>query len=215
MRILGPDATLTDFRLDLVHLASRLRADKREPLQALAPRVEAQRTSLLADRGALEDAEDQLVAAGAIVSARDADLDDEEKRFALAAKLAGAEKALFPVAPSKLTNAPLDEEIQLVRDQLAKLAERPADDDLRVTWEPILRAALDAVVAAKAAKSSEQSDLAVARSRVAQRKTAADSFRVEVWGSINALVQDKAAADAFFRSRTLPKKKAAPGGPTA
>lgn len=210
MRILGPNATLADFRLDLVYLGSRLAADKRAELKALAPRAEAERTALMADRAALEAAEEQLMAASAVVSARDADLDDEEKRFALAVKLAGAEKELFPVPPHRLVRAPLDEEIQLVRDQLKKLAERPEGDALRSEWHPVLTAALAALTTARDAKSEEQSDLAVARARVAQRKSAADAARVELWGHINAIVKDKAVADSFFRARPAPAPKAKP-----
>jgi len=103
MRILGPDSALDEFRLDLVQLHARLRADKNTALQALAERVTPAREALLADRASLEAAEEQLTIAQAVVSARDADLDDEEKRFSHAAKLAGAEASLFAMSPSKMT----------------------------------------------------------------------------------------------------------------
>jgi len=74
----------------------------------------------------------------------------------------------------------------------------------------VLRAALDAVSAAKDAKSTEQSDLAGARSLVAQRKSAVDAFRVEMWGLIAAEVKDKATADTFYRSKLRGRSKTYP-----
>jgi hypothetical protein len=148
-----------------------------------------------------------------LADARDADLDDEERRFALAAELRGVDKELFPIPPNEILRAPLDRELQLVSDQLAKLAAMPADDALRTVWEPVLRAAHGAVVAAKASKGSEQSDLAVIRTRIASKKAAFDAFRVELHGKILQIVKDKSRADAFFRAAAARARKST--GPVA
>lgn len=211
MRALGPDATYSDFRLDLVFLKARLNASNRAELRPLAADVDPELAKLAAARAELEAAEEQQTILYALLVAADASLDAKVDQLVLSARLRDPEfaKVLFPIAPSAVRTAPMDEEIQLVRAARAKLEQRPADDPLRLEWSPVLEAELNAVSLADVARDEQLAALSAVRGRVLRTKLELDQFRAGMQGRIQAVTQSRSETRSYFRARPKKKKKPA------
>ena len=209
MRALGPDATYTDFRLDLVFTKARLTASDRPELVPFAADIDPELAKLVAMRAELEAAEDQQTILYALLVSADASLDKKVDQLVLSARLRDPAfaKTLFGIAPSDVKDAPIDRELQLVREARAKIEGRPADDPLRAEWLPVLDAELAAVSLADVTRDTHLATLSAVRGRVLRAKLGFDEFRASMQGRIQDKTRSKKETETYFRAKPARRKK--------
>lgn len=205
MKMLGTKSPLPVFRWDLLYLFSNVSSDERPEIQALGPPVEAGLAEIRSEREAHEAAEDTAIIMAARRGKRDASLDSLLIRFGGVARV--SDKGLYGAAfdrynPSETARLALNDEVKEVDRILGELRALPADNPLRMEYEPALDAAHSAVKAAIGAADQADTALALSRSRVERFKVKLDQLRLETHGRLLAILKSKAAAEAFFRSTT-------------
>lgn len=182
MRMLGHKASLQTFRWDLVDLAAQLVSDKRAGVSALAAPIQGLLTQLGTERGALEQAEDAVIVASAILAKSDRHRDEVLIEAGGVARASNKDvyQTLFPNRnPSATARLPITEESAEIKRILGEMGKLAADHALRTAYEAELTGAEAAVKAA-----SEQSDealtaLALQRSQLDRFKLELDKARLE------------------------------------
>jgi hypothetical protein len=210
MRLLGP-SSLTVYRLDLVFLRASLRADERPEIAALAPEVEALLERLREERAAIEAAQEASVVMSAELGRRDDALDRRVVTFG--GQVRAVNRALYDVlfprlSPTRTAHVALAKESAEIERILGELERVPPEDPVRTAHEAPLRAALDALSAARAQSDEVDVALVLARSRLNQFRAEADRARVRVHGELQSRLGSRTEADAFFRR--APARRGAP-----
>jgi hypothetical protein len=118
-------------------------------------------------------------------------------------------KTLFAIAPSDVKDAPIDRELQLVREARAKLAGRAEDDPLRTEWLPVLDAEVQAVSMADVTRDTNLAALSAVRGRVLRAKLGFDELRASMQGRIQDKTRSKKETGTYFRAKPARKKKKA------
>ena len=214
MRMLGTKTSLSTFRWDLVYLSAQLTADQRPGVAALAGPVQTLLTKLKTERDALEQAEDAVIVASALLNKKD------QHRDGVLVEAGGVARAsdkavyttLFPkLNPSGTARLGVDAESAEVSRILGELAKLPVDHLLRTAYEPELIAAEAAVKAADAQSDEAVTALALQRSQLDRFKLEVDQARLSTHGQLVTLLKDKAEADAFYRPvSSMPADEAKP-----
>ncbi len=218
MRMLGTKTSLQSFRWDLIYLQAQLLADDRPGVSALATPIQASLAGLTAQRTALEAAEDQVIAASALLGKRD------RRRDVVVIEAGGVARAtdkdiyktLFPkYNPSATAKLGIDAESAELSRILGELAKLPVDHPLRAAYEAALGATEAAVKAASAQSNAAGTALALQRSEIERTKLEVDKKRLETHGQLLVLLKDKDEADSFFRPTTAAPDEAATPDPAA
>lgn len=213
MRMLGHKAGVSTFRWDLVYLKAQLLADERAEVKALATPVQGLLTTIRTRRDALEDAEDAVIVAAALLQRKD------KGRDGLVVEAGGVARAvdkasyaiLFPkLNPSATARLPIDEESAEMSRILGEMANLPPDHPVRQAYEQELTAAEAAVKAADAQSDAAVTELALQRSQLDRFKLEMDQARLAIHGQLLTLLKNKAEADGFFRPTTNPPSPASP-----
>src|SRR5690606_35064217 len=106
------------------------------------------------------------------------------------------------LSPSKITRSALADEIREVKRMIGEFEAMPADDALRVAhYEPVRTNLANLEVAVKAEGDADVA-LSVARSRLAMFKARIDKQRLDVYASLLKILNDKDAANSYFRPTT-------------
>lgn len=206
MRMLGARAGLPLFRWDLVYLGAQLLSDERPPVKALADDVHAALSKLAAQRAALEQCEDAVIIALALVSKRD------KRRDALLIETGGVARAadkaayatLFPKrSPSALARLGLAAESAEINRILGEIAKLPADHPVRA-YEKRLTAAEHALKDAATQSDEAATALALQRSAIRRLKLELDQQRLKTHGQLMVLLTDKAETESFYRATMRP-----------
>lgn len=205
MRMLGIRSSLSVYRWDLIYLFACLSSDERPEIQALGSPVEAGLAEIRSEREAHEAVEDTSIITAARRGKRDASLDSLLIRFGGVARV--SDKGLYDAAfnkynPTETARLALADEVKEVGRILGEIRALPADNPLRLEYEPALDAALEAVKDAIEAADDATTALALSRSRLERFKLRMDELRLETHGRLLAILKSKAAVDAFFRSTT-------------
>lgn len=205
MRMLGNRTSLSSFRWDLIYLLANLSADDRPGVKALAAPVQAQLAKAGERREELEEAEDALVVASALLHKKD------KRRDSVLIEAGGIArtldknvyKQLFPKRnPSATARLGVKAESAEVRRILGEIAKLPAEHLVRAEYEQELTDA-EAEVAAAGAQSDEAvTELALRRSSLARFKVETDELRLVTHGQLVLLLKDKDEADSFYRPVT-------------
>lgn len=203
MRMLGTKSPLSVFRWDLIYLFSNISSDERPEVQAVGPAVEAGLAEIRSERDAHETIEDTSIVMAARRSKRDAALDSVIMRFGGVAR--ASDKDLYDAAfirynPSDTIRLALDDEVKEVVRIIGEIQALPADNPLRLEYEPALVAAHGAVKTAMTEADQADTALALSRSRLERFKVKMDQLRLETHGRLLAILKNKPAVEAFFRS---------------
>ena len=216
MRMLGLRASMATFRWDLIYLAAQLAADDRPGVSDLAPMASDRLVQLGQERAALEQAEDAVVIASALLNKKD------RGRDGVLVEMGGVARALDKQvyatlfarqSPSVVAKLAVAEESVEVRRILGELAKLPADHMLRQEYEAELTASEAAVMAASAQSDEAVTALALQRSQLARFKLSTDQVRLEIHGRLVTILKDKAEADSFFRPTTASPSTEEPSAP--
>lgn len=202
MRMLGVKASLSTFRWDLIYLLAQLTSDSRPGVNALAAGVQVLLGKVASERAVLEQAEDALIVAQAMVNKRD------KHRDGVLIEAGGVARALdkalygtlFPKqSPSATARLGIDEESAEVSRILGELGKMPVDHPVRSAYLQEMTEAEAGVKAADGQSDQAVTALALQRSQLDRFKLEADQGRLAVHGQLVSLLKDKAEAEAFFR----------------
>lgn len=215
MRILGQNASLDAFRLDLVYLGASLSAEEQNPaLNTLAAEPNALLTELRQHRSELEQTEEFLIFNIALRKRRDHRTDKRVSAIGGTARAAfpADYSVLFPtLSPSKVNRLALDEQLTENERIFAELSARPVNHPLRLAYEADFKNDIQALKQADTNTDAAELALTLARSKVRQFKIKADSSRVKIHGEILAITGDKKEADSFFRETSdVPSRESSP-----
>jgi hypothetical protein len=205
MRMLGMKASWHVHRWDLVYLIAELLGDERPDVKALATPVQTCLGKLVAGRAALEQAEDMVIVASALVNKRDKRRDKLLIQTGALSRV--SDKAvyatLFPKHnPSATGRLKIDAESAEISRILGELAKLPADHLVRVTYEKGLGDAEKALREAAGQSDDAVTALALQRSEMGRLKLEVDQQRLKTHGQLLTLLTDKAEADSFYRPTT-------------
>lgn len=218
MRMLGPQASLSSFRWDIIYLLAQLTSDTRPGVAELAPQAQTLLDRLKAEREALETAEDAWIIATAIVNKKD------KRRDELVIQVGGVarvtDKAVYDILygkknPSKTAKLGIAAESVEVARILGEIAKLPETHPVRAAYFQELTEAEAGVKAADGHTDGAATTLALQRSQIDRFKLECDQGRLSLHGQLVTLLKSKEEADSFFRpSRAAPGKPKAAGGDT-
>jgi hypothetical protein len=186
-------------------LIAQLVSDKRPAVSALATPLQAILTKIGAERAALEQVEDEMVVATAILNKNDRSRDNVLVEAGGVARATDkiVYETLFPtLSPSKTARLGIAAESAHVSRILGELAKLPAAHPIRVAYEKELIEAEADVKVADAKSDQATTALALQRSQLDRFKLEVDEARLETHGHLLTLFKDKEEADSFFRPTT-------------
>lgn len=206
MRLLGQNASLDTFRLDLVHLGASLTAEEEKPeISALAAEPNSLLAELRQHRAELEQAEEFLTLNIALRKRRDHRTDKRLNAIGGTARAAFPKdyEVMFPtLSPSKINRLALDEQIAENDRILGELGALSANHPLRIAYETDFTNDVHTLKQADANTDAAKLALTLSRSKVRQFKMKVDSARVKIHGELLAITGDKKEADSYFRDST-------------
>lgn len=212
MRILGPNAPLDVFRLDIVYLIAGLLAEENRPkVQALAPPLTTILTELRNERASLEQAEEILVTHQALLGARDDRTDDRTVELGGIARTRHKDiyQLLFPdLSPSKIGEIAIAKQLKENERVLGILQSLDPSHPLRLDYESDLSTDIAKLKDAVASVNQADTALQLAQVRIRQLKANIDTLRVQTHGELLNIFGNKDDAERFFRkSRSVPSKE--------
>lgn len=208
MKLLGPNAPLRRHEQDLLYAGASSKAHTDPRVQAIGDALLSEHKRLRALRYDYEDAEDGVILAEALISARD---DQRDKTLVsmgqFADALGGPDRAkLFKLPPSSLAKLGYQAESAAIRDVLTKLAQYPTDHPLTLAYTQRLSDEQAAFDTATAAQDEAAQRMSAVRFTILNAKLDNDAFRERQLGLLIALIGRAAADDIFKRWRTSASK---------
>jgi hypothetical protein len=200
MRLLGKGKSLRVHEKDLLHLAAIAKAHQDPRVQAVGQACWERNAALKATRKTLDDAEDLLVIAVALVAAKDVVRDATlVSMVRFADHLGGGDRArIFNMAPSAIARLGYDSETAEIDSALTRVRQLATDHPLRNEYEARLAADNEAFQAASKSASETEQKLVAARFAVLTAKVESDRFRETQYGVLVSLV-GKAQAETMFK----------------
>ena len=207
MRAIGPNSSLRKHEQEMLFTGAKCKAHQKAEVQAIGELLLAQRKKMKTMRDELEDAEDDLVIANAMVSAKDYVRDRSliSTGAMIDAIHPGSRDKLFSKAPSVLAKLGYDKESDAIDQVLVKLKTFPENDPVRMVYEKLLAQQNQAFRKARSEQQEANLELTRIRTVVLRVKMDNDRFREQQFGALLAHVS-KVEAEALFSLRTKSTK---------
>jgi len=207
MQLLGPDAPLRRHEQDLLYAGAACKAHNDQSVQAIGDALLTEHKRLRDLRYDYENAEDGVIIAEALISARD---DQRDKTLVsmgqFADALGGPDRAkLFKLPPSRLAQLGYQAESAAIRDVLTKLAQYPTDHPLSLAYTQRLSNEQAAFDEAAATQDEAAQRMTAVRFTILNAKLDNDAFRERQLGLLISLIGRAKANDLFKNWRSSAK----------